>query len=215
MAVEPITETNGNSKTVGHEKNGGENTYNAWTNYETWITYRWVMHDRSTRRRWRTRASQLAGNDAGAVEVNQAIQQLASELQEAVVAECGNHVASLADDLLNSALERVIWREVAKIILSDKIPAAAAFDWLFPFGTIVETAGVWARIPREERLTAVAQHAHGNWGEIDGVFWGENDRAVRCGERLYSEYRSKTGETFLIITAADRSVTTILLPEEY
>jgi hypothetical protein len=211
--VEPITETNGKSKTKDPEN--GENTYNARSNYETWITYRWVMHDRPARRRWRTRASQLAGENAGAVEVNQAIHQLASELQESVVAECCNHVACLADDLLNSALERVIWREVARIILSDKIPAAASFDWLFPFGNIVETAGVSARIPREERLAAVEKYAHGDWGEIDGVDWSENESALRSGERIYSEYRSKSGETFLIITAGDRAVTTILLPEEY
>ena len=52
-------------------------------------------------------------------------------------------------------------------------------------------------------------------GEIDGVDWSENQSALRIGGRLYSEYRSKSGESFLIVTAADRSVTTILLPEEY
>jgi len=39
--VEPITETNGKSKTKNQEN--GENTYNAWTNYETWITYRLIF----------------------------------------------------------------------------------------------------------------------------------------------------------------------------
>lgn len=194
--------------------NDDETTYKEWTNYETWITYRWVMHDASCRGRWRARASKLAGHDAGAVEVNETIQQMAKELQEAINAEC-SALPGLKDDLLKLALERVVWREVAKVVLGDLIPAALWFDWLFPFGSIAETVGVWTRIPRDERLAAVARHAHGDWGELDGVFWGENDSAVRCGERLYSEYQSKCGETFLIITAADRSVTTILLPEEY
>lgn len=195
--------------------NGDETTYKEWTNCETWITYRWVMRDASSRGRWRARASKLAGHDAGAVEVNETIQQLAKELQEAVNTECNPHLPGLKDDLFTLALDRVVWREVSKVILGDLIPDALSFDWLFPFGSIVETSGVWARIPRKERLAAVGQHAHGDWGEIDGVFWGENDRAVRCGARLYSEYLSKSGETFLIITAADRAVTTILLPEEY
>ena len=213
--MEPQENGNGQSSTGDANRDDNGTTYKEWTNYETWITYRWVMHDTTSRGRWRARASKLAGHDAGAVEVNETIQQLAKELQAAINAECSNHLPGLKDDLLKLALERVVWREVAKVVLGDLIPAALSFDWLFPFGSIVETAGVWAKIPREERLTAVARHAHGDWGELDGVFWGENDSAVRCGERLYSEYESKSGETFVIITAADRSVTTILLPEEY
>jgi hypothetical protein len=195
--------------------NRSENTYKEWSNDETWITYRCLMQDRQARERWRARATQLVGDEAGAPEVNQAIAKLAAEVRNAVLIECSDRTTTLSDNLLESALERVVWREVAKIILSDKIPAAAAFDCFFPFGKIVETAGVLVRIPREERLKAVAQHASGDWGEIDGVDWSENDSALRCGERIYSEYCSKAGETFLVITAADRDVTTVMLPEEY
>ena len=52
-------------------------------------------------------------------------------------------------------------------------------------------------------------------GEVDGVDWSENESALRQGSRLFSEYRSKAGVIFLIITEADRSTTTILLPGEY
>ena len=45
--------------------------------------------------------------------------------------------------------------------------------------------------------------------------WSENNSAVRNGARIYSEYLSTSDETFLIITEADRKLTTILLPDEY
>ena len=191
------------------------NPYEYWTNEETLLTYKWMTHDKASRRGWRARVSELLSEDNGPAEVNQAIHQLACEIRGCVEAECCNHVASLSDDLFSCALARVVWREVAKIIISDKVPAAADFDWLFPYGNIVETPGVLKRIPRKDRLAAVAEHAHGNWGEIDGVFWSENDSALRTGEKLYSEYRSTEGDEFLIITAGDRSVTTVMLREEY
>ena len=109
-----------------------------------------------------------------------------------------------ADNPCSCALARVVWREVAKIIISDKVPAAADFDWLFPYGNIVETPGVLKRIPRKDRLAAVAEHAHGNWGEIDGVFWSENDSALRTGRNCVPSIGLLTGDKFLIITAGDR-----------
>jgi hypothetical protein len=191
------------------------NAYDYWTNEETLLTYKWITHDRASRRRWRARVSALLGDDNGPAEVNQAIQQLACEIRACFEAECCNHVASLSNDLFCCALARVFWREVAKVIISDKVPAAADFDWLFPYGNIVETPGVLERISRQDRLAAVAKHARGNWGEVDGVDWSENDSALRMGEKLYSEYRSSEGGKFLVITAGDRSVTTVMVPEEY
>jgi hypothetical protein len=40
-------------------------------------------------------------------------------------------------------------------------------------------------------------------------------RAVREGTRVFSAYELRDGTRIWIITEADRSVTTILLPEEY
>jgi len=42
-----------------------------------------------------------------------------------------------------------------------------------------------------------------------------NDRALREGDRLLSAYKTSTGERLWVITEADRSATTILLPSEY
>jgi len=48
---------------------------------------------------------------------------------------------------------------------------------------------------------------------IDGQL--ANERALRCGMRILSAYALWTGDRIWIITEADRSVTTILTPEEY
>jgi hypothetical protein len=45
--------------------------------------------------------------------------------------------------------------------------------------------------------------------------WAENDLSVREGFRILSAYTLKSGVKIWVITEADRSVTTILLPEEY
>lgn len=42
-----------------------------------------------------------------------------------------------------------------------------------------------------------------------------NDEAVKSGGRILSRYMSAAGEPFWIITEADRSATTVLMPEEY
>ena len=48
-----------------------------------------------------------------------------------------------------------------------------------------------------------------------GVVWQENDRALQTGMRLLSSYRSTAGATYWIITEADRSATTLLMPDDY
>jgi hypothetical protein len=55
----------------------------------------------------------------------------------------------------------------------------------------------------------------GDWGDL-----GEDDRranqiALDQGVRLFSIYNDRAGVRFWIITEADRSATTVLLPEDY
>jgi hypothetical protein len=59
------------------------------------------------------------------------------------------------------------------------------------------------------------RHVVGDWGEVGAADWRANDRAIRDGDRILSAYTLKTGVRIWVITEADRSVTTILLPEEY
>lgn len=85
----------------------------------------------------------------------------------------------------------------------------------FPLGQIVATPGALAAIPHEEIAAALGRHNRGDWGEVGEADKQENELSLREGFRLLSAYRSAGGVQFWIITAADRSATTVLLPEEY
>ncbi len=84
----------------------------------------------------------------------------------------------------------------------------------FPMGEVVVTPGARMKLPRRQVLAALLRHASGDWGELS-----EEDREVnndgvdKCG-RLRSAYSARDGTRFWIITEPDRSVTTVLLPEE-
>ena len=60
----------------------------------------------------------------------------------------------------------------------------------------------------------LARHATGDWGELCAFDRRQNEIALRDGYRVLSSYTRRRGGVW-IITEADRSVTTILLPEEY
>jgi hypothetical protein len=59
------------------------------------------------------------------------------------------------------------------------------------------------------------RHAKGDWGEVDYHGAKENEMSLQTGLRLLSSYTTVTGDRLWIITEADRSATTLLLPEEY
>lgn len=68
----------------------------------------------------------------------------------------------------------------------------------------------------EDRLEYIARHARGDWGIVDADDKRANDDALKVGARLLSAYMLRDGTTKIwIITEADRSATTILLPDEY
>lgn len=66
----------------------------------------------------------------------------------------------------------------------------------------------------EDPLRYLTRHASGDWGELDPHDRRENERSLKHGWRLFSSY-PVGGKTVWIITEAERSYTTILLPEEY
>ncbi len=84
-----------------------------------------------------------------------------------------------------------------------------------PLGMLVATPNALANISSEEIQKALQRHVAGDWGELDAEDKKANDEALQTGERLLSAYKSVTGTKFWIITEADRSVTTVLLPEDY
>jgi hypothetical protein len=84
----------------------------------------------------------------------------------------------------------------------------------FPLGQIVITANANAQLDSQAVNEALIRHAAGDWGEVCEDDRQENELSLKEGFRLLSVYRS--GQTkFWIITEADRSVTTVLMPEDY
>lgn len=60
----------------------------------------------------------------------------------------------------------------------------------------------------------LARHVTGDWGELTEHDKQANDDAVKDGTRIFSAYIVGS-EKIWVITEADRSVTTLLLPGEY
>jgi hypothetical protein len=85
----------------------------------------------------------------------------------------------------------------------------------FSPGQIVATPKALISIPNEEILLALSRHIRGDWGTLDPHDVNVNENALKHGGRLFSEYQSTRNVTFWIITEWDRSVTTVLLPEDY
>jgi hypothetical protein len=86
----------------------------------------------------------------------------------------------------------------------------------FPLGQVVATPGAIAlmeaaRIDPGEMLR---RHQSGDWGDLDEEDWRENDYAVSRVLRIFSAY-GKPPDRLWVITEADRSVTTLLRPDEY
>ena len=87
----------------------------------------------------------------------------------------------------------------------------------FPLGQVVSTPGALDALRRagQEPWPFIGRHASGDWGELDEHDRRENELSVREGFRILSAYTLSDGTKIWIITEADRSATTILLPEEY
>ena len=85
----------------------------------------------------------------------------------------------------------------------------------FPLGQMVMTTNAMRTLRDDEVATALANHAHGDWGDVFPEDRAANERALANGGRLFSIYHDGSGVKFWIITEADRSATTVLLPEDY
>lgn len=86
----------------------------------------------------------------------------------------------------------------------------------FPLGRIVATRGVLMHLEREGIAadSYLNRHVRGDWGDVPPEDAAANRDAVQNGDRVISSYRI-AGEKVWIITEADRSATTLLLPSEY
>ena len=88
---------------------------------------------------------------------------------------------------------------------------------LFSLGQLVATPGALAALEKAGQgpLDFLLRHVHGDWGELCEEDRRENQFSLERGFRLLSSYRTLADAKLYVITEADQSVTTILLPEEY
>ena len=85
----------------------------------------------------------------------------------------------------------------------------------FPLGSVVITPNALDHLVPADVQLGLQRHQAGDWGQMGEEDWLQNDAGLREGLRLLSVYRSAGGLTFWIITEADRSATTLLLPQDY
>lgn len=88
----------------------------------------------------------------------------------------------------------------------------------FPLGQIVATPGALEALNEamDTPITFLQRHAANDWGVVCDEDKAANDQAlVEPSQRVLSAYDLVNGTRIWIITEWDRSVTTILLPEEY
>jgi hypothetical protein len=85
----------------------------------------------------------------------------------------------------------------------------------FRLGHIVSTPNALSQLTHEDILMGIRRHQSGDWGDLDTEDQAANDRALVERTRIFSVYRSALGVKFWLITEADRSATTVLMPEDY
>lgn len=82
-------------------------------------------------------------------------------------------------------------------------------------GQFFATKGACRKIGMEEILMALKRHKGGDWGDLCAEDREANESALQDGGRLFSVYHDQNGTKFWIITEADRTITTVLMPDEY
>ena len=85
----------------------------------------------------------------------------------------------------------------------------------FPLGRVVFTRKALKNLTQEDIVCGLDRHAAGKWGDVDELAGKLNEAAVCLSLRVSSKHLSAKGVTFWIFTLADRSETTVLLPEDY
>ncbi|MFC3532025.1 hypothetical protein ACFOLG_07485 [Vogesella facilis] len=86
-----------------------------------------------------------------------------------------------------------------------------------PLGRLLATPAALSALQTVDVLifALVNRHAFGDWGDVSDEDRQHNDLAAVAGERVLSSYSLPNGQKVWIITEWDRSITTVLLPEDY
>ena len=98
-----------------------------------------------------------------------------------------------------------------------KIIYALGHPARFSLGQVVATPGAIEALNEsgQDALQFLQRHITGDWGDVPAEDAEENELSLKEGFRLLSAYATAKDVKIWIITEADRSVTTLLLPEEY
>ena len=99
----------------------------------------------------------------------------------------------------------------------DKLKASTKPSGLFPLGKTLMTPGAIEALEESGQSASefLSRHHQGDWGDVDDVDWRENDLSIHSRCRIFSTYRTRKDVKIWVITEADRSATTLLLPSEY
>ena len=85
----------------------------------------------------------------------------------------------------------------------------------FSLGGIVITPAADDKLPPLDISQALLRHGRGDWGDVNDEERAANNWAVLSWGRMCSIYKDRNGTAFWVITEADRSTTTVLLPDDY
>jgi hypothetical protein len=87
----------------------------------------------------------------------------------------------------------------------------------FALGQLQMTKGALVALTASDAdpFALLDRHQAGDWGEVGAEDAAENDFSLGHDLRILSSYRLRTGVKVWVITEADRSSTTLLLPSEY
>ena len=102
-----------------------------------------------------------------------------------------------------------------EILKREQLQTLAQAERRFPLGHVCITPAAAVAVTPDEVTVALVRHGAGDWGDLPSEDVGENETALLRGARVISSYRADSGPTFWVITEADRSVTTVLLPQDY
>ena len=85
----------------------------------------------------------------------------------------------------------------------------------FRLGKIAVSQNALAHLTQDDILLGIQRHQAGDWGDVSEHDRQENELSLKEGFRLWSVYHATNSTKFWLITEADRSATTVLLPEDY
>jgi uncharacterized phage-associated protein len=87
----------------------------------------------------------------------------------------------------------------------------------FSLGQVYATPGALEALSKngQNEIEFLRRHQSGDWGCLSDEDKRENEFSVDKQLRIFSAYRLKDSTKIWIITEADKSATTILLPKEY